>query len=107
MDEDELAVPLHHSAHLGTGFGVRSDGCADRDPAVPRDLARHPADAQDVQVPVRPAERQAGRKQPANHVAVQHGDLAPALEQRVGHAAGHGRLARPGQPGEEHGQSPP
>src|SRR4029077_5709312 len=80
----------------------RRDRRADGDAAVPGDLRGDVADPGDVQVPVRTGERQAGRQQPPDQVAVEQRDPpVAAFGQYVGQVPGDGRLAGPGQPGEE------
>ncbi len=70
---------------------------------MPGDLRGDPADPANVGLPVLLGEGEPGREVAAHHVAVEagHGALA-ALQQQVVQGAGEGRLARAGEPGEEH-----
>jgi hypothetical protein len=93
-------VGADHVPNLVAGDPVGAHRRAQRDSAVSHDLGGHEADAPDVGVAVFLAEAQALRQVRAHHVAVEHGDVAPALQEKGGEDLRGGGLAGAAQPGE-------
>ena len=96
-------MPLSERPRVATTRRERSDRRGDGDAAVLRDERRDPGDPIDVDLARLGVESEAPRQVLADLVAVEQGDPSrPRVGELVGQRARDRRLARAGQPGEEH-----
>jgi len=98
MDLDEAPDRFDAAAQLAPAGGVGRDESADRDAAMPGDLARDEADAPQVDLAVLAGEAAFARQEPAHGVPVEQRHApAFALAQHRCKGARERGLARPGQ----------
>ena len=106
MDFHEGTEVLHVFAHRAPGGGIGRDGRADGDPAILGDLARHIADAPNVEVAVLLGEAQLAAEVLAHDVAIQQRNGAAAHFHQLDHEGiRDGGFAGSREPREEYGET--
>ena len=106
VHQNESAERLNHLPYCFARRFIRSDGGADCDAAILRDLGCNIADAPDVDVAMLLGESEFARQILAHQIAIQQSDRTAAHFQELGdQRIGDGRFARSRKPGEENGDA--